>query len=78
MKNLKEYHKYLEDNYRGWGDDVMADYDEDQGFVAEAAYDTAKCLLDDQPEVTKILKKAGVTDVLGRLADDLYSVAFEK
>jgi hypothetical protein len=70
-KTMEDYNKKIK-SFSGWA----LDYDDEADNVAkDGAYDVAKSLVEEDPWVATVLKKTGVTDVLGRIADDVYNVA---
>lgn len=71
MAKKFDYNAYIK-GMSGWA----LDYDDEAERIAEdGAYDAAKSIVEDEPQVTKYLKSIGVTDIIGRVADDLHSVA---
>jgi len=77
--SLKDYEKWLNDNYAGWGTELEAD---GCCSASEAVYDIAKSFFDFPDDEARAaigyLRYSGVTDVLGRLADDLWEVAYKQ
>jgi len=72
MKKLtkESYEKFLE----GYGSDINS-----EGYEGEQIYDLARCVIDardsETKAVTQYLNSIGVSDVLGRLADDMSCAA---
>lgn len=80
-----QYQRWLKENHAGWGIDFDADM-QGQPSCEDAVYDMARGMIDfpdlagedGTREALAYLKKSGVTDILGRLADDLYDVRYEE
>lgn len=75
MAKKFDYDKFIQ-SMKGWAYDAGGDDAEE--VAADGCYDAARDMLKDNKEIAKHLKSLGVTDLVGRLADDLYSVALKK
>lgn len=68
-KDFNEAIKSLRIGYREYMEDIGGE----SGSEAEIAYEMAKMTVDENPWISDYMKKQGIRDVLGRLADEAVS-----